>query len=166
MLKLNNTSRGWVAIACALWVIVLVALIFIPLTKPSPMAAATPTNSLSRSLEEVKPGGEAVAGQLIDLTRVYDKDYIGFTTLCPNEPDQLLLSKLQALNLDQDRFDFSGDWGYMLLFQEDQNAEIDLDKVELSKVNICSIPQSEMYPMNTPLPFHKDGNGWVMGVAA
>ena len=60
MLKLSNTSRGWVALACALWVVLLVAMIFIPLSNKNAQAAnITPTNSLTRSVSQLNPQGDA-----------------------------------------------------------------------------------------------------------
>lgn len=166
MLKLSNSDRGWVAIACALWVIVLVAVIFIPLSKPSAYAQVHHTNSLQKAMEDVRPSGDAVAAQLIDPSRIYSDDFTGYTTLCPTEPDELIVAKQQMLNLDPAEYDLSGEFGYVLLIPNDQSAPVKGDKVELSRVDICSLPQEQMYPLNAPIPFFKEANGWVMGVAS
>jgi len=173
MLKLSNTNRGWVALACALWVVLLVAMIFIPMSRPNAQAAsATPTNSLQDSIEELNPSGDALMGQMLDPSQIYDAEqYMGFTTLCPTEPPELLNSKLEALHLSQDDLEMSADenasddeknTAYVALLKQDENAEPGLDKVDLRYVDICQAPATTAYPLQTPIIVGKQDGKWFM----
>lgn len=166
MLKLSNTSRGWVALACALWVVLLVAMIFIPLSNKNAQAAnITPTNSLTRSVAQLNPQGDALAAQMIDASRVYDPEkYVGFTTLCPAEPQELRDSKLEAFHATADELELDENTGYMVLLPADENAKADFDKVDLRNVDICQQPATSAYPLQSPLMVAKQNGQWVMGL--
>lgn len=166
MLKLSNTSRGWVALACALWVVLLVAMIFIPLSNKNAQAAmAEPTNSLTRSISQLNPQGDALAAQMIDPSRVYDAEkYVGFTTLCPNEDPALRDSKLEAFGVSGDEVEKDDNTGYVVLLPPDENAKPDFDKVDLRNVDICQQPASSAYPLQSPMMVAKQQGQWVVGL--
>ena len=52
----------------------------------------------------------------------------------------------------------------MVLLPAAQPGEVTLDRVNLSTVNICTVPQSESFPIDTPIPFYIDEGTWVMGI--
>ena len=65
MLNLTSQSRRWVALAAVLWLVILAGIIFIPQSRSDEVAQVAPTNSLSRSLQQTRPGGDAVAAQAL-----------------------------------------------------------------------------------------------------
>ena len=65
MLNLTSQSRRWVALAAVLWLVLLAGIIFIPQSRSNELAQVEPTNSLSRSLQQTRPGGDAVAAQAL-----------------------------------------------------------------------------------------------------
>ena len=163
MLKLNNAHRRWIALALALWIIVLIAIIFLPMSRGG--AQASHTNSLSQSLQYTEAAnGDAVVAELITPANVYDDSYVGYTTMCPTDPVELTQAKMQAFGLDGSQVDLSGKYGYMVLLPAAQPGEVPLDRVNLSTVNICTVPQSESFPIDTPIPFYIDEGTWVMGI--
>ena len=103
MLKLKNSERNWVVLAAVAWLVVLIGLIFIPASRPDSQVQAAhvaPTNSLANTLDRTHPTGGAVVAQLVAPSLVYDSNtYAGYTTLCPNEPAELIGAKRSAFNL-------------------------------------------------------------------
>lgn len=165
MLKTTSQARRWIVLAAVLWFVILAGLIFIPKSRSSEVAEVKPTNSLTRSLLATRPGGDAVAAQLVDPSRIYDADrFAGYTTLCPGEPEQLVDAKVQAFGLNKDDLDLGGDLGYVLLIPSGEGADPMTDAVELDKVDICTVPQSESFPLNTAMPFHMDQGHWALGM--
>lgn len=165
MLKLSHQSRRWFVLAAVLWLVLLLGIIFIPQSRSEDVAQVEPTNSLSRSLQQTRPSGEIVTAQLVDPARIYDAQrYLGYTTLCPGEPDELVEAKLEAFGLNRDELDFDGEIGYMLLIPAVEGEAPRVDPVELDRVDICTVPQSESFPLNTAMPFHKVKDRWVLGM--
>lgn len=165
MLKTTSQSRRWIVLAAVLWLVVLAGIIFIPQSRSDEVAQVEPTNSLSRALQETRPGGDVVTAQLVDPSRIYDADrYLGYTTLCPGEPQELVDAKLEAFGLNADDLDLSGELGYLLLVPANEGDEPKTDAVELSKVDICTVPQSESFPLNTAMPFHMNEGRWTLGM--
>lgn len=166
MLKLSNSQRKWLVLAVIAWLIVLAGLIFIPKSSStaSGEARVAPTNSLVTSMQSVDRTGGATVAQLVSPARVYDEDtYAGYTTLCPNEPEELIDAKLQAFHLD-DAPDLDGDYGYMMLLPNDQNAPVSLDQVALQDVDICTMPQTDSYQLDYALPFYYTDGHWALGI--
>lgn len=165
MLKTTSQSRRWIVLAAVLWLVLLAGIIFIPQSRSNEVAQVAPTNSLSRSLQQTRPGGDVVTAQLVDPSRIYDAErYLGYTTLCPNEPQELSDAKLEAFGLSADNVDLSGDLGYVLLIPANEGEEPKVDAVELNKVDICTVPQSESFPLNTAMPFHMYQGRWTLGM--
>ena len=165
MLKTTSQSRRWIVLAAVLWLVVLAGIIFIPQSRSDEVAQVEPTNSLSRALQQTRPGGDVVTAQLVDPSRIYDAErYLGYTTLCPAEPEELVDAKLEAFGLNADDVDLSGDLGYLLLIPANEGDEPKADAVELSKVDICTVPQSESFPLNTAMPFHMHEGRWTLGM--
>lgn len=165
MLKTTSQSRRWIVLAAVLWLVVLAGIIFIPQSRSDEVAQVEPTNSLSRALQETRPGGDVVTAQLVDPSRIYDADrYLGYTTLCPGEPQELVDAKLEAFGLNAGDLDLSGELGYLLLIPANEGDEPKADAVELSKVDICTVPQSESFPLNTAMPFHMHEGRWTLGM--
>lgn len=165
MLKTTSQSRRWIVLAAVLWLVLLAGIIFIPQSRSNEVAQVAPTNSLSRSLQQTRPGGDVVTAQLVDPSRIYDAErYLGYTTLCPNEPQELSDAKLEAFGLSADNVDLGGDLGYVLLIPANEGEEPKVDAVELNKVDICTVPQSESFPLNTAMPFHMYQGRWTLGM--
>lgn len=165
MLKTTSQSRRWIVLAAVLWLVVLAGIIFIPQSRSDEVAQVEPTNSLSRALQQTRPGGDVVTAQLVDPSRIYDAErYLGYTTLCPAEPEKLVDAKLEAFGLNADDVDLSGELGYLLLIPANEGDEPKVDAVELSKVDICTVPQSESFPLNTAMPFHMNEGRWTLGM--
>ena len=165
MLNLTSQSRRWVALAAVLWLVLLAGIIFIPQSRSNELAQVEPTNSLSRSLQQTRPGGDAVAAQLVDPARIYDPErYLGYTTLCPGEPQELVDAKVEAFGISVDDLDLGGDLGYVLLIPGGEGEAPMVDPVELNKVDICTVPQSESFPLNTAMPFHMNQGRWTLGL--
>lgn len=164
MLKTTSRERGWIALAAVLWIVLLIGIIFIPQSRPSAaQAGVTPTNSLTRSIEQIKPAGGVVAAELVDMTRVYDENlYGGFITVCPGEPEEYVEMKLDAVGLESDALDMSGDNGYMLLFPAAEGVEPHVDTVPLDRVNICLQPMLQGVPLQQPMAFGKAQGQWLM----
>lgn len=163
MLKLNNTHRAWIALACALWVLALVVIIALPQMRGT--AAAAHSNSLAQSLEASRPSdGEAVVGELVNPARVYDESFAGYTMMCPSDPEELTQAKMDAFEMDPAEVDLSGRYGYVVLLPANGSAEVELDKVDLNTVDICTVPQTESFPLSTPIPFFIQDGRWTMGV--
>lgn len=167
MLKTTSRERGWIVLALVLWLIVLVGIIAIPQTRPSvAQEGVAPTNSLSRSVQQLRPAGGAVVAQLVDPARVYDDErYMGYTTLCPGEQEQLINAKLEAFGLQDRGLDLDGEVGYVLLIPIGEGDEPLVDAVDLNKVDICSVPQTESFPLNTAMPFYMNKGRWALGMA-
>lgn len=166
MLKLTSSQRNWLVLALVAWLVILVGLIFIPQSQPadSREAEVAPTNSLSTTMQSVKHTGGASVAQLVNPARVYDENtFSSYTSLCPNDPDELKSAKTQALQLDSEP-DLSGDYGYMVLLPTDENAPVMLDQVALKDVDICTITQDRAYPLQNPLPFYYTGDHWELGI--
>ncbi len=165
MLKTTSQSRRWIVLAAVLWLVILAGIIFIPQSRSNEVAQVEPTNSLSRSLQQTRPGGDVVTAQLVDPSRIYDPErYLGYTTLCPGEPQELVDAKLEAFGLNADDLDLGGDLGYVLLIPASEGDQPKVDGVELSKVDICTVPQSESFPLNTAMPFHMNQGRWTLGM--
>ena len=165
MLKTTSQSRRWIVLAAVLWLVILAGIIFIPQSRSDEVAQVAPTNSLSRSLQQTRPGGEVVTAQLVDPSRIYDPErYLGYTTLCPGEPQELVDAKLEAFGLNADDLDLGGDLGYVLLIPANEGDQPKVDGVELNKVDICTVPQSESFPLNTAMPFHMNQGRWTLGM--
>lgn len=168
MLKLSNTQRNWVVLAAIAWLVVLAGLIFIPMSRPADNAQAAqiaPTNSLAASLERTPHTGGAVAAQLIDPAIVYDSNtYAGYTTLCPNEPHELIDAKLEAFALTEDAPDLDGKYGYVVLLPPNQADPVALDQVALADIDVCSVTQSESYPLSAGMPFYFEDGRWTLGI--
>ena len=157
MLNLTSQSRRWVVLAAVLWLVLLAGIIFIPQSRSNELAQVEPTNSLSRSLQQTRPGGDAVAAQLVDPARIYDPErYVGYTTLCPGEPQELVDAKVEAFGISVDDVDLGGDLGYVLLIPGGEGEAPMVDAVELNKVDICTVPQSESCLLYTS-PSPRDG---------
>lgn len=167
MLKTTSQERGWIALAAVLWIVVMIGIIFIPQSRPSAaQAGVAPTNSLSRSVQELKPAGDAVVAQLVDPSRVYDAEsYIGYTTLCPGEPEQMVDAKLQAFGFEAGELNLDGEVGHVLLIPAVEGGEPLVDTVNLNQVDICSVPQMESFPLNTAMPFYMNQGRWTLGMA-
>ncbi|AWB83420.1 hypothetical protein [Corynebacterium liangguodongii] len=165
MLKLSNINRRWVGLALALWLIVLVAIIFIPLSRGT-TAAAYP-NSLEKALQLSEPAkSDAVMGELVNPARIYGEEYAGYTMLCPNEPAEMIDAKLDAFGLDASELDLGGESGYMVLLPARQSGDVMLDPVNLNAVNICTVPQTESFRIDAAIPFFVEDGTWTMGIAS
>ena len=71
MLKTSSKARGWIILAAVLWLVILIGIIFIPQSRGSnAVDEVKPTNSLTRALLQTRPGGDVVAAQLVDPSRV------------------------------------------------------------------------------------------------
>ena len=115
MLNLTSQSRRWIVLAAVLWLVILAGIIFIPQSRSDEVAQVAPTNSLTRSLQQTRPGGDAVSAQLVDPARIYDPErYVGYTTLGPGEPQELVDAKLEAFGISADDLDLGGDLGYFI----------------------------------------------------
>ncbi|WP_291313171.1 hypothetical protein [Corynebacterium sp. UBA2622] len=167
MLKLNQKYRRWIITAVVLWLIVLAALIAIPMSRATNGAQSGHTNSLQQTLQNSTPGeGDAMVGQLVDPSRVYDTDkYAGYITLCPNEPEALSKDKIEQLGINEADVNLTGKYGYMVLLPA-QGTDVGLDRVDLAGVNICTMPMNQPYPLNAPLPFYMDNSTWTLGANA
>lgn len=167
MLKLSNTQRTWVILAIAAWIVALVGLIAIPLSRPAAAPGQTvvaPTNSLSTTLRDVQPNGGAVVAQLVSPELVYDTtQYAGYTFLCPNEPQELIDAKLEAFALAEQP-DLDGGSGYVVLLPPDVDAPVALDQVDLKQIDICTTPHAETYPLQAGMPFFFTNGHWELGI--
>lgn len=167
MLKLSNTQRTWVVLAVVAWIVALVGLIAIPLSRPTPAPGQTrvaPTNSLSTTLRDVQPNGGAVVAQLVSPELVYDTNqFAGYSFLCPNEPEDLINAKLEAFALAE-RPDLDGDSGYVVLLPPDVNDPVALDQVDLKRIDICTTPHAETYPLQAGMPFFFADGHWELGI--
>lgn len=167
MLKLSNSERNWVVLAAIAWLVALIGLIFIPMSRPEASTQAAhiaPTNSLAATLERTHPAGGAVAAQLIDPSKVYDSNaFAGYTTLCPNEPADLLAAKLSAFALGEEP-DLGGDYGYIVLLPPSEAEPVVLDQVALKDIDVCQIVQSDSYPLNAGMPFYFADGRWTLGI--
>mgnify|MGYP006948749621 CR=1 FL=1 len=67
MLKTTSQSRRWIVLAAVLWLVVLAGIIFIPQSRSDEVAQVEPTNSLSRALQETRPGGDVVTAPVTPL---------------------------------------------------------------------------------------------------
>ncbi|QPK83586.1 hypothetical protein G7Y29_01880 [Corynebacterium qintianiae] len=163
MLKLNNANRRWIGLALALWLIALIAIIFLPMSRGG--AQASHTDSLAQSLQQTQAAnGDSVVAELVNPALVYNESFVGYTTMCPTDPAELTQAKMQAFQLDGAQVDMSGKYGYMVLLPAQQGEEVTLDRVNLDTVDICTVPQSESFPLNTPIPFYLDDGTWKMGI--
>lgn len=165
MLKTSSKARGWIILAAVLWLVILIGIIFIPQSRGSnAVDEVKPTNSLTRALAQTRPGGDMVAAQLVDPSRVYDaNEYMGYTTLCPGEPEELVKAKKEAFALTDENVDLNGEMGYVLLIPAEGETAL-IDPVELKKVDICTVPQSETFPLNTAMPFYNTKGQWALGM--
>ena len=165
MLNLTNTQRNWVVLAIAAWIVALIGLIFIPMSRPAATEAKiAPTNSIATTLQHTRPTGGAVVANLINPALVYDTDtYAGYTFLCPNEPPELVEAKLDAFMLEQQP-DLDGRFGYVVLLPPDVEAPAALDQVALSDVNICTNMHTESYPLDAGMPFYFSDGQWQLGI--
>ncbi|WP_342319058.1 hypothetical protein [Corynebacterium mayonis] len=163
-MKLNNKHRSWVVIAVVVWLLVLAALIFLPLSKSATGTLAKGPTTLEQALVHSRPSdSEATAGELIDLSRIYDAEqYQGFITLCPDEPQDLSEIKIEQLGLDRDKLHLDDETGYMVLLSQTE-TESGLDKVNLNSVNICNQLMEQPLLLQGPLPFYFDGTTWQLG---
>ncbi len=167
MLKLSKTERSWTALAVIAWLVVLAGLILIPMSRPASanqQALVAPTNSLAATLQNAHPTSGAVVAQLVDPALVYDAEtYAGYITLCANEPEELRDAKLAAFQFEEEP-DLSGQAAYVVLLPPDEETPVGIDQVDTSKIDICSFPQTEAYPLNSPMPFYFQGGRWSLGV--
>lgn len=152
MLKLSNSQRNWVILAIVLWLVLLAGLIFIPKERPAqahgPVVA--PTNSLFTTLANTPKTGGAVTGQILDPSVIYDANtYGGFTTLCPNEPQEIKDLKVEQLELEG--VDLDGTYGYVVLIPYEEGTDLMLDQVALNDVDICLQPLNATMPLNYPI---------------
>lgn len=166
MLKLSNTQRNWVILAVVAWLVILVGLIGIPLTRPAAASGEpkiAPTNSLAAALERTHPTGGAVVAQVINPALVYDANaYEGYTLLCPNEPAEFIDAKLQALQIAE-RPNLDGEFGYVVLLPPGAEDPVALDAIKLSEIDICANPQVDSFYLDSAMPFfHSDGR-WHLG---
>ncbi|WP_018297713.1 hypothetical protein [Corynebacterium lubricantis] len=164
-MNLNSKDKGWFGIVIAVWVIILAVLIFI---LPKGNAGSAGQSSLSSTLNQITPatGPALMADAEINPADVYGDEYQGILTLCSNEPPELQQIKLELVGQD---LDLGGDYDYVLLLPMDQNAEIGVDQVSTDQIQLCpefegqSAAMQQAIPMNTPLPFYKDGEAWTLG---
>ncbi|MHA2788116.1 hypothetical protein ACXZ66_03065 [Corynebacterium sp. S7] len=164
-MNLNSKDKGWLGIVIAVWVIILAVLIFIV---PKGNAGASGQSSLSKALSEITPatGPALMADAEINPSYVYGDSYQGILTLCHNEPEELQQIKME---LAGQQLDLSGEYDYVMLLPVDQSAEIAIDQVSTGQVKLCpeiqgqAAAMQQAIPMNTPLPFYKDGNVWALG---
>lgn len=167
MLKLSKTERSWTALAVIAWLVVLAGLILIPMSRPASanqQALVAPTNSLAATLQNAHPTSGAVVAQLVDPALVYDAEtYAGYITLCANEPEELRDAKLAAFQFEEEP-DLSGQAAYVVLLPPDEETPVGIDQVDTNKIDICSFPQTEAYPLNSPMPFYFQGGRWSLGV--
>lgn len=153
MLKLSSSQRNWVVLAVALWLVLLAGLIFIPKERPvqaqGPVVA--PTNSLATTLANAPKTGGAVEGQFLNPSKIYDANsYTALTTLCPNEPQELVELKREQFKISED-VDLDGSYGYVVLAPAEEGEDAFLDQVALNEVNICAKPADEYFPLGYPM---------------
>ncbi|WP_288832354.1 hypothetical protein [uncultured Corynebacterium sp.] len=167
MLKLNKKHRSWIVLAVVAWLLVLAALIFIPKTRAESGVQSGHAGTLQQSLLSSEPAsGDAVVGQLVDPSRIYDAaTYAGYISLCPNEPQGLAEDKIAQLGIDANEVDLGGKYGYVVLLPAD-GSDVVLDKVDLNAVDICTVPMDQPYPLNAPLPFYISDGAWTLGANA
>lgn len=164
MLKTTSQQRKWIALAAVLWIVLLIGIIFIPQTRPAAEAAA-PTNSLTRSLEKLRPSGDPAVAQVVDMSRVYDPNvYAGFISLCPGEPEELVDAKLTSFGLENEDLDLDGELGYMLLLPASESEPVGIDRIPANQVNICTQPMSQPNPLQSAVAFSKRGGIWSLGI--
>lgn len=166
MLKLSNAERNWVILAAVAWLVLLAGLVFVPMSRPAAPEAAhvAPTNSLTTTLDRTYPTKGAVVAQLVDPSKVYDSnEFAGYTTLCPNEPAELINAKMTAFELAEEP-DLNGEYGYIVLLPPSPEQPVGLDQVALKDIDICQLVQSESYPLNSGMPFYHQDGRWILGI--
>ncbi|SER65563.1 hypothetical protein [Corynebacterium cystitidis] len=165
-MNLTSKDKGWFGIVIALWIIALVALIFLA---PKGNAISAPNNSLQRTLSEITTAqGGAVDGQVISFAHIYGEGKY-YTTVCHEEPqelvDQKLGSRASEVNLD-------GEHNYVVIYDENiqtdlqtgELAPVHIDAVEADAVNLCGLINDQFAPTEASLPFYKDQGVWHLGV--
>ncbi|WKD56919.1 hypothetical protein CAPI_01725 [Corynebacterium capitovis DSM 44611] len=163
MLKLTTTQRNWVVLALGAWLLLLVSMALVAASKPAATAAPSYTNSLQQSLAAMEPAeGDAVVSQMVDPSRVYDDNYAGYITLCPDEPASLIQDKIDQLGINEADVNLSGKYGYVVLLPS-EGEQVSLDKVDLRAVNVCTMTMDQAYAINAPLPFYQDNGTWTLG---
>lgn len=166
MLNLTNRQRTWVILAVAAWLVALVGLIFIPMSRPEAAEVkVAPTNSLATTLDGASPTGGAVVANFVNPALVYDTEtYAYYNTLCPNEPQEYIAAKLEAFQIEPAP-DLDGRYGYIVLLPPDEETPVGLDQVLLSDINICTTPNAETFPLDAGMPFFYADGQWQLGIA-
>lgn len=164
-MNLRSKDKGWFGIVIALWVIVLVALIFLV---PKGNATSAPTNSLQQALADADEPSGAVDGHVINMSAIYGEG-LYYTTVCNQEPEQLVEQKLGSR---MDEVTLDGEHDYVVIY--DENIETDIqtgelnpihvDAVSTDVVDLCSIINDQFAPTEASMPFHKDQGVWRLGV--
>lgn len=164
-MNLNSKDKRWFGILIAVWVILLAVLIFIV---PKGNAGSSGNSSLSTTLNQITPaeGPALMADAEINPAEIYGDEYQGIMTLCSNEPAELQQIKLQLAGQE---LDMGGEYDYVLLIPMDASTPIEVDKVSTKQAQLCpefegqAAAMQQAIPMNTPLPFYKNGETWSLG---
>lgn len=175
MQKLSASQKGWTGIVIALWIIALVAMMFLmPKSSPSKNAAGDPTpvseadasGSLASTLGEMEPSNsDAVAGEMIDLRYVYGQDVKAFVPLCSEEPQELIDAKMKAAEGVKDQIDLESGNSYVLLMSNPDEGVDAVDAVPNDAIDLCNGNYfDQFFSTEQGFPVHWDGEKWRFGL--
>lgn len=174
MQKLTGAQKGWTGIVIALWIIALAAMVFVlpkmSTDSPAPAAAGDSegSGSLAATLAGIEPSNsDAVAGQMIDLRRVYGDDVAAFVPVCKEEPQELIDAKLEAAGDVADQVDLESGNNYMLLAKNPQVGVDSVDVVPNDVMDLCNGNYfDQFFSTEQGFPVFWDGEIWRFGVRA
>lgn len=172
MQKLTASQKGWTGIVIALWIIALVAMIFLmPKSTTAaggvtPVGEATPSGSLVDTLNEMQPSNsDAVAGEMIDLRYVYGEDVKAFVPLCKEEPQELVDAKLESAEAVRDQIDLESGNNYVLLMSDPEKGVESVDTIPADVMDLCNGNYfDQFFSTEQGFPVHWDGSKWLFGV--
>lgn len=174
MQKLSASQKGWTGIVIALWIIALVAMMFLmPKSSPSKNTAGGAQNvseagasgSLASTLEGMEPSkSDAVAGELIDLRHVYGQEVEAFVPLCKEEPQELIDAKMKAAESVKDQIDLESGNSYVLLVNNREEGVKAVDAVPNDVMDLCNGSYfDQFFSTEQGFPVHWDGDKWRFG---
>ena len=174
MLKLTGAQKGWFGIVVALWIIALAAMVFVlpkmssNSSQPAPAASGPVSGSLAQTLNEmVPPEHDAVAGEMLDLRRVYGEDVTAFVPVCAEEPQELIDAKLEAAGDVADEIDMDSGNNYMLLAKDPQAGVDSVDAVPSDVMDLCNENYfDQFFSTEQGFPVYWDNDVWRFGVRA
>lgn len=174
MQKLSASQKGWTGIVIALWIIALVAMMFLmpkssssknAAGEPTPVSEADASGSLVSTLEEMEPStSDAVAAEVIDLRYVYGEDITAFIPLCKEEPQELIDAKLKAAESVKDQIDLESSNSYVLLTSDVEKGFEAVDTIPNDVMDLCNGNYFNQYvSTENGFPVHWDGDKWRFG---